>query len=96
MKPRHAYARVTHAQGNVEIVAGVAILPRERAAEVYKRIERTLSLFLPSELTGRADDDLADDTERLLKFEFPDLYDRGFFLEVGRGDLDQYVQVYVA
>ena len=96
MRRRYFYARVTRASackdGPVEIIAGVEVKQGELAREVYRETREILDQFRDVELRSFDDQLLANVTEQRIKHRWPD--GRSYFLEVGRGPMDEYVQVY--
>lgn len=89
---QYAYARVvvkgTDSLGQkVEIIAGIEILDDDHK-ELYEKVRKIISLDLDFNLS---DIIIAARVEDLLSSCWPS---RSYFLEVGRGDLDEWVQVF--
>lgn len=94
---RYAYVRVvlrrTITAGEVvEIIVGVEHEPASLSSEEYVAVRAILEERLTEMFVWRAnDDDLAEAVESAILFHFPG---RSYFLEIGRGALDEWVQVY--
>jgi hypothetical protein len=94
MKRRYFYARVTRSTSDkqVEVVAGVEVKKGEPVARIYDETREILDQFHDDVLLAFSDQALAEEYERLIKAHWPD--GRSYFLEIGHGAGDEYVQVY--
>lgn len=92
MRRRYAYARVTIRMGEIELVAGVELQPGEGLRVLYQEVRALVERILATAPIAWGDDQIAYLIESHLRLTFGP--DRSYFIEVGRGSLDEYVQVY--
>lgn len=102
LRSKYAYVRVT-IKGNdllgipVEVVVGVAYTPLSQAGErmsaraMYEQVRIAMERELLSRIPDEEDEELAAAAESVILKGWPGL---SYFIEVGRGDLDQWVQVF--
>ena len=95
---RKAYVRVVYTIDEplvepIEVIAGVELQPnlilQYQYNELHKVLRRALS---PSTLRNFSDAELTGTVEQAILRRYPE--GTSYFIEVGRGKLDQYVQVY--
>ena len=94
---RKAYVRVTeritHLAEPIEIIAGVELSRMKSVTSQYNRLRDALKVALsPSVLRNYDDDSIAASVELAIHKYYP--FMPSYFIEVGRGNLDQYVQVF--
>jgi hypothetical protein len=97
LSKRHAYVRVVeridHLAVPIEVIVGVELhkllTVKAQYDDVRTMIRRALS---PTMLRNYSDDALTEVIERHIQALYPG---RSYFIEIGRGNLDEYVQVYV-
>ena len=92
IRARYAYVRVTIATGDgIEVCGGVELRAGENLTAMYAAV-RTAMCDALKPLTASVDDaQLAEAFERCVAANWPG---RSYFCEVGRGYLDEYVQVW--
>lgn len=94
---RKAYVRVTEhiTEGlttPIEIICGVELRPLVAITVQYNSLRANMMRVLtPSRLRNYADDTIALALEERLGHAYPG---RSYFIEVGRGNMDEYVQVF--
>jgi hypothetical protein len=96
LRRRYAYARVSVKVGEVEVVAGVEMRDAwgdgvPTLPELYWQVRETV-VRVATVMAGCPDDQIAYHVESHLRERFG--ADRSYFIEVGRGALDEYVQVF--
>lgn len=96
---RHAYVRVTHHLNPeipyvpIEVIAGVELQPMYTLRSQYDRLARVLKTAMtPVMAHNYSDEAINGAVEEAIKKEYGDKL--SYFIEVGRGDMDEYVQVY--
>lgn len=99
MSKRQAYARVTVSfavpSGDpIEVIAGIELHPYEPLRSQYDRLRKaTTNALSPSSLRNYSDADINAAVERAIIETFGTR--PSYFIEVGRGKLDEYVQVFL-
>lgn len=93
---RQAYVRVveviSHLEVPIEIIVGVELHALLSVSAQYEDVRQTLKRGLsPSILHNYSDASIAEVIEGQIKDRHPG---RSYFIEVGRGNLDEYVQVF--
>lgn len=96
MNKRKAYVRVvwtiTHLAEPIEITAGVELEHYLPVTQQYRNLRSMMETTLsPSRLSNFGDDLLAATLESSIRAWYPG---KSYFIEVGRGKLDEYVQVF--
>lgn len=97
MNKRKAYVRVvwtiTHLAEPIEIIAGVELDRIQPVRLQYAYLKKLMETVLsPSMLSNYADDTLAYKLEDHIRGHYGP--GRSYFIEIGRGKLDEYVQVF--
>lgn len=96
---RHAYIRatrkLTHLAEPIEIIAGVELNTLETVRAQYNRLHGLLARALtPAMLRNYADDTMAAAVELAIQNTYG--AEVSYFIEVGRGTQDEYVQVFAS
>lgn len=94
---RKAYVRVTerftHLAEPLEVIAGVELRPVHSLTSQYTKLRGLMKVALaPSVLRNYSDEAIAASIELVIQANYPE--SSSYFIEVGRGNLDQYVQVF--
>lgn len=94
---RKAYLRVTEhiTEGlttPIEVIVGVELQPLVALSVQYSNLRENMRRMLtPSRLRNYADDTIAYTLEEMIGHAYNG---RSYFIEVGRGNRDEYVQVF--
>jgi hypothetical protein len=89
MKKREAYVRVTLcATENLEVLVGVEIGEGEDPSILYAEVRAAV---WPVDIVDKNDMQIGKTVEEMIRFHYPG---RSYFLEVGRGAGDEYVQIF--
>ena len=91
MRSRYAYVRVSvDLADGIEVCGAVALLPGESCQLVYNKLRAEMHKWL-SPFADADDAAIATEFERLVLSVWPG---RSYFCEVGRGYLDEWVQIF--
>jgi len=96
LSKRQAYVRVVeridHLAVPIEIIAGVELDIMRSVSNQYREVREAVRAALsPTVLHNYSDGIMAESVEAQLLRRYPG---RSYFIEIGRGNLDEYVQVY--